>query len=186
MASRWALVTPSVSSVRQQGVSRACGLLYSRATPSDAPTESLWHSTPLAIVMLRTKDALICSLLLWGHHASAAPPSNAVGDGHSSRHPDAVDARSHASGRRKLTGRFLQITGRSAKSLIAHVGWKLTSRSRLSSRSILQDILEHRLGRSMPSQTRARRHLRRRNHRLRLSLCLGEPDVSVDPGQYQR
>ena len=161
-------------------------LLYSRATPRDARKESLWHSTFLAIAMLLTKDALICSLLLWGHHASAAPPSNAVGEAQSSRHPDAVDASSHASGRRKLTGRFLHITGRLAKSLIACVCWELTSRPRLPSRPILQDILEHRLGRSMPSQSRARRHLRRRNDRLRLSLCPGEPDVPVDTGQHQR
>ncbi|USP74310.1 hypothetical protein yc1106_01584 [Curvularia clavata] len=60
--------------------------------------------------MRRTKDALTCSLLFWGHHASAAPQSNAVGDAQSSSHPHAADASSHASGQRKLTGRFLHIT----------------------------------------------------------------------------
>lgn len=70
--------------------------------------------------MLRTKDALVCGLLLWGHHARAAPPSNAVGDTPNSRHPDAVDASSQASGRRRLTGRFLHITGTPASPLIAH------------------------------------------------------------------
>ncbi|EUC47566.1 hypothetical protein COCMIDRAFT_89845 [Bipolaris oryzae ATCC 44560] len=60
--------------------------------------------------MLCTKHALINGLLFWVHHATAAPPINAVGDAHSSRNPGPVDASSRANGARRLTGRFLHIT----------------------------------------------------------------------------
>ncbi|KAJ5038586.1 Metallo-dependent phosphatase-like protein [Bipolaris maydis] len=60
--------------------------------------------------MLCTKHALISGLLFWVHHATAAPPINAVGDADSSRNPGPVDASSRANGARRLTGRFLHIT----------------------------------------------------------------------------
>ncbi|KNG48687.1 vacuolar endopolyphosphatase protein [Stemphylium lycopersici] len=99
---------------RHQGVFGAfgdiSGDIYSRATPLDARSDASF--CPLAfwaIIMLRARDALICALLFWGHDARAAPP-NAAGDAESRRKPGAVDASSHANGRRRLTGKFLHVT----------------------------------------------------------------------------
>ena len=100
---------------RHQGVFGAfgdiSGDICSRATLLNTPLDaSFCHFTYPAIIMLRTRDALICGLLFWGHDARAAPP-NAAGDAESSRKPGTVDASSSANGRRKLTGKFLHVTG---------------------------------------------------------------------------
>ena len=55
--------------------------------------------------MLRPRDALVCGLLVWGGASSAAPPSAAV-----ALESRGGDTRAAPSGR-KLTGRFLHVTG---------------------------------------------------------------------------
>ena len=54
--------------------------------------------------MLRPRDALICGLLVWGGASSAAPPSAAVA-------LESRDGDTRAQSGRKLTGRFLHVTG---------------------------------------------------------------------------
>jgi hypothetical protein len=57
--------------------------------------------------MLRPRDALVCGLLVWGGASMAAPPSAATAVALGETGSDGRAARSG----RKLTGRFLHITG---------------------------------------------------------------------------
>ena len=66
--------------------------------------------------MPRPRDALVCGLLVWGGASIAAPPSAAavaLGETGSS------DSNAAQNGR-KLTGRFLHITGGFVDSLLEH------------------------------------------------------------------
>jgi endopolyphosphatase len=65
--------------------------------------------------MLRPRDALVCGLLVWGGASTAAPPSAAIAN--TLGETGLSDARAAQSGR-KLTGRFLHITGGFVGSLL--------------------------------------------------------------------
>jgi endopolyphosphatase len=66
--------------------------------------------------MLR-RDALICALLLWGSSTTAAPPSPAAPGAELSRGLGVGEDGSTAAKGRRLTGKFLHITGKSANLL---------------------------------------------------------------------
>lgn len=91
--------------------------------------------------MLRPCDALVCSLLVWGGTALAARPSAAT---EVTLGETGSDGRAAQSGR-KLTGRFLHITG-------GFVGFYWGAQSGLGANHVMQTSI----------QTRSTRHTRAR------------------------
>ena len=113
---------------------RSCGSIYNLVIPRCSCVHIPKEIT--ARTMLRPRDALVCGLLVWG----AAPPSaaTAVALGETGS-----DGRAAQDGR-KLTGRFLHITGGFVGFYWgANRGWELTARCRFPPRPVLQDVLEH-------------------------------------------